>query len=65
MGLMAQFVYRLGVMYARRLVELAPIAEIITNPRHPYTQALISSLPSLVALTSAGRWWASACTEQT
>ncbi len=47
MGLMAQFVDRLGVMYAGRLVELAPIAEIITRPRHPYTQALISSLPSL------------------
>ena len=49
MGLMAQFVDRLGVMYAGRLVELAPIAEIITRPRHPYTQALISSLPSLEA----------------
>lgn len=49
MGLMAQFVDRLGVMYAGRLVEVAPIAEIITTPRHPYTQALISSLPSLAA----------------
>lgn len=47
MGLMAQFVDRLGVMYAGRLVELAPIADIITRPRHPYTKALISSLPSL------------------
>ena len=47
MGLMAQFVDRLGVMYAGRLVELAPIADIITAPRHPYTKALISSLPSL------------------
>jgi peptide/nickel transport system ATP-binding protein len=47
MGLMAQFVDRLGVMYAGRLVEIAPIAEIITHPRHPYTRALIASLPSL------------------
>jgi peptide/nickel transport system ATP-binding protein len=47
MGLMAQFVDRLGVMYAGRLVEVAPIADIITRPRHPYTQALIASLPSL------------------
>jgi peptide/nickel transport system ATP-binding protein len=47
MGLMAQFVDRLGVMYAGRLVEIAPIAEIITSPRHPYTQMLIASLPSL------------------
>ena len=47
MGLMAQFVDRLGVMYAGRLVEIAPIAEIISAPRHPYTQMLIASLPSL------------------
>jgi peptide/nickel transport system ATP-binding protein len=46
-GLMAQFVDRLGIMYAGRLVELAPIAEIITRPRHPYTRALIAALPSL------------------
>ena len=46
MGLMAQFVDRLGVMYAGRLVEVAPIGEIITRPRHPYTQMLISSLPN-------------------
>jgi peptide/nickel transport system ATP-binding protein len=47
MGLIAQFVDRLAVMYAGRLVELAPIAEIITRPRHPYTRALIAALPSL------------------
>jgi peptide/nickel transport system ATP-binding protein len=47
MGLMAQFVDRLAVMYAGRLVEVAPVAEIITRPRHPYTQALIAALPSL------------------
>ena len=46
-GLMAQFVDRLGIMYAGRLVEVAPIAEIITAPRHPYTRLLIDSLPSL------------------
>jgi peptide/nickel transport system ATP-binding protein len=47
MGLMAQFVDRLGVMYAGRMVEIAPIGEIITSPKHPYTQMLIASLPSL------------------
>jgi peptide/nickel transport system ATP-binding protein len=47
MGLMAQFVDRLGIMYAGRLVEVAPIREIITAPRHPYTRMLIDSLPSL------------------
>jgi peptide/nickel transport system ATP-binding protein len=46
-GLMAQFVDRLGVMYAGRLVELAPVADIVTRPSHPYTRLLIDSLPSL------------------
>jgi peptide/nickel transport system ATP-binding protein len=49
LGLMAQFVDRLGIMYAGRLVEVASIAQIITHPRHPYTQALIASLPSIEA----------------
>ena len=47
MGLMAQFVDRLGIMYAGRLVEVAPVGRMVTVPRHPYTRALISSLPSL------------------
>jgi peptide/nickel transport system ATP-binding protein len=47
MGLMAQFVDRLGVMYAGRLVEVSPVHDIFTKPSHPYTQLLISSLPSL------------------
>jgi oligopeptide/dipeptide ABC transporter ATP-binding protein len=34
-------------MYAGRLVEMAPIGEMITTPRHPYTRMLIDSLPSL------------------
>ena len=47
MGLMAQFVDRLGVMYAGRLIELSPVHEIFTQPLHPYTEMLIASLPSL------------------
>ncbi len=47
MGLLAQFVDRLGVMYAGKLVELAPIGDLFENPLHPYTKALISSLPTL------------------
>src|ERR1700747_2359473 len=46
-GLMAQFVDRLGVMYAGRLVEVAPIAEIIARPHHPYTRALLAARPAL------------------
>jgi peptide/nickel transport system ATP-binding protein len=49
MGLMAQFVDRIGVMYGGRLVEVGKVADIFTTPLHPYTQLLISSLPSLRA----------------
>ena len=47
MGLMAQFASRIGVMYAGRLVEISPVREIFAAPKHPYTQLLIASLPSL------------------
>jgi peptide/nickel transport system ATP-binding protein len=47
MGLMAQFVDTMGVMYAGRLVEIGPVRDIFREPLHPYTRLLISSLPSL------------------
>lgn len=47
MGLMAQFVDKVAVMYAGRLVEVSTVREMFTAPKHPYAQALISSLPSL------------------
>ena len=47
MGLMAQFVDRVAVMYAGRLVEVATVREMFTDPKHPYSQALIASLPNL------------------
>ncbi|MCX6050536.1 MAG: ABC transporter ATP-binding protein [Chloroflexi bacterium] len=47
MGLMAQFVDRLGVMYGGKLVEVGPVRELFKDPLHPYTQLLIQSLPSL------------------
>ncbi len=49
MGLMAQFVDRIGVMYGGRLVEVGSARDIFTDPLHPYTQLLISSLPTLDA----------------
>jgi oligopeptide/dipeptide ABC transporter ATP-binding protein len=36
---------RVGVMYAGRIVEEAPVRELFRNPRHPYTRGLLASIP--------------------
>ena len=46
-GIVAKICDRVAVMYAGKMVETAPIREIFDNPRHPYTRALMSSLPKL------------------
>ena len=47
MGLQAQLVDRIAVMYAGNIVELAPVDAAFSEPLHPYTQLLISSIPSI------------------
>lgn len=47
MGLMAQFVNRMAVMYAGSLAELGTIQDTFNAPLHPYTSMLIDSLPVL------------------
>jgi oligopeptide transport system ATP-binding protein len=46
---------RVAVMYLGRVVELAPADELFANPRHPYTQALLSSAPALHQQRSVAR----------
>ncbi len=45
MGVVAENAQRVVVMYAGKVVEEAPVGELFANPRHPYTQGLIRSIP--------------------
>ncbi len=47
LGIVADMADRVIVMYAGHAVESAPTAEIINNPRHPYTKALLEAVPRL------------------
>lgn len=46
-ALVAELADRIAVMYAGHLVELGPIADVFDEPRHPYTQGLLHSVPSV------------------
>ena len=45
MGVIARMCDRVAVMYAGEIVEQAPVDELFANPRHPYTQGLLRSIP--------------------
>jgi oligopeptide/dipeptide ABC transporter ATP-binding protein len=47
LGVVARYANRVNVMYAGRLVESGPAADVYHNPRHPYTIALLRSVPRL------------------
>jgi len=47
LGVVAQVADRVAVMYAGRIVEEGPAAEVLRAPRHPYTQGLLAASPSL------------------
>ena len=46
MGVIAETADRVAVMYAGRLVEIGPVAQVIGSPAHPYTVGLMGSIPS-------------------
>ena len=47
LGVVANMADRVAVMYAGRIVEVGKVNEIFYDPRHPYTWALLSSIPDL------------------
>ncbi len=46
LGVVAEFCDRVAVMYAGRIVEEAPSAELFARPRHRYTEALLNTMPA-------------------
>jgi peptide/nickel transport system ATP-binding protein len=48
MGVIAETAARVAVMYAGRIVEVGPVADVIHRPAHPYTVGLMGSIPSIV-----------------
>lgn len=47
LGVIAGIADRVMVMYGGQIVEQAPVRELFSNPRHPYTRALLETLPSV------------------
>jgi len=47
MGVVAETCQRVVVMYAGKVIEEAPVEALFANPRHPYTQGLIRSIPRI------------------
>jgi peptide/nickel transport system ATP-binding protein len=55
MGVVAETVQRVAVMYAGKVVEEAPVEQLFAQPSHPYTQGLIRSIPRIDAAATRRR----------
>jgi peptide/nickel transport system ATP-binding protein len=51
MGVIAENADRVAVMYAGRVAEIGPVAEVIGTPRHPYTRGLMGAIPTIGPVT--------------
>ncbi len=47
LGVIAEMVDEVAVMYAGRVVERGPVADVFASPQHPYTESLLDSIPLL------------------
>jgi peptide/nickel transport system ATP-binding protein len=52
-SIMGEMSDRLAIMYAGKIVEIGPTKEIIANPQHPYTEALLNAIPTIGADSTA------------
>jgi peptide/nickel transport system ATP-binding protein len=50
LGVLARLCDRIGVMYAGAIIEEGPLASVLARPGHPYTQALVASIPRLTSV---------------
>jgi peptide/nickel transport system ATP-binding protein len=47
LGVISEIADKVGIMYAGKIVEFGSLTEIYSNPKHPYTQALLKSMPKM------------------
>jgi oligopeptide/dipeptide ABC transporter ATP-binding protein len=52
LGVVADLCEKVAIMYAGRIVEFGPLAQVLRQPRHRYTAALLRSIPTLQRRTS-------------
>lgn len=47
LGIISEIADKVGIMYAGKIVEFGTLQEVYSNPKHPYTQALLKSMPKI------------------